>query len=230
MAQQSRNTSSLQWMLEQMADEMKSAGVFLSLSQADPEIKAQQFINAVLSLAQTPMTGTVKGTMDFPETLSKFSIELDISADEEVTVSDVKLTHLFYSPVTFSPDLDGKLKRIAGISNDIAAEIDQAIARRLGNLEEEFNRYPSRDAADWNTARVEDIKAHLKDAYVKPRNIMAPLVDGMRFYNEHAKTELSMDDAYLTKTTGESDPNEALLQFAQNLSGLSREELIARFF
>jgi len=230
MKKQFRNTSSLQWMLEQMADEMKSAGVFLSLSQEDPEIKARQFINAVLSLAQTPMTGKVKGTMDFSETLSKFSIELDISADEEVTVSDVNITHLFYSPVTFSPDLDGKLKRLAGISTDISAEIDREIAQRLGNLEEEFNRYQSHDTADWNAARVEDIKAHLKDAYIKPRNVMAPLVDGMRFYNEHAKTELSMDNAYLVKTTGEPDPNEALLKFAQELSGLSREELIARFF
>lgn len=224
-----RNTSSLEWVLEQITGEMKHAGIFLGFENQDE--KAKELVNSVLALAQTPMTGTINGVTTFAATVCKFTISLEISEDDEVTVSDIGISYPYYSPlVSLNPnvDLDGKLKQMVGLGSSatdkaryeaLSAEIDNAVAERIGNLSDE-----------WNRVRVQSIKEQAKGAYIKPSADFTPVKDAMRYYNEHAKTELGLNHDYLKQETGQSDPNEALLQFAQNLSGLSREELIARFY
>lgn len=204
-----RNTSSLAWALEQITDEMKHAGVFLGFEDQDE--KAKELVNAVLSLAQNPIVGTINGVTTFVATACKFSISLDISEDDEVTVSDVEISYPYYSPlVSLNPnvDLDGKLKKIVGLGSPTTDEQSyEALSERIGHLHD-----------GWNNNRVDTIKKYYTGGYIKPYAGVVPA------------TKLGLDHDYLKQETGQSDPNEALLQFAQNLSGLSREELIARFY
>lgn len=117
MTKQVRNTMSLEWLMQNIADEMHSAGVFATFDNHDPQQKATDFVAGVVSLAQTSMVGTINATVEFPETLSKFSIGLEISGDDEVTISSISFKYLSYTPALgITPGLDLAIKRMAGLS------------------------------------------------------------------------------------------------------------------
>lgn len=109
-----RNASGLSLLLESMADELETAGVFASLDGDDTTV--EEFVNSVLSFAQSKYAGTTKGSLEFTDTLSKFTIVFETADGGEVTIRNVEFTYLAYTPARgINPSLNRRIKEIAGL-------------------------------------------------------------------------------------------------------------------